>query len=94
MQRNNTFLVNVVQADGERLIFDDVVAVRIISEYYNLLIMKDYMPIIGEITGSVNIIGKTSNYNMDNGVAYFINHNNVFTLIMKGNTSAPLGVRG
>ena len=86
MQRNNTFLVNVVQANGERLVFDDVVAVRIVSEFYNLLVMKDYMPIIGEVTGSVTVIGRSSNYEMEKGIAYFINHNNNFTLIMKGNT--------
>ena len=80
---NNIFFVNVVQPNGELLTFDDIVAVRVVDRNYNLLIMKDYMPIIGEVQGSIDIQGKTSNFEMKNGVAYFINHENKFTLIIK-----------
>ena len=34
---------------------DNIKIIRIISKDYNLLIMKDYLPIIGEIEGSVDI---------------------------------------
>ena len=36
-------------------VYDDIKIIRIISKDYNLLIMKDYLPIIGEIEGSVDI---------------------------------------
>lgn len=80
---NNTFLVNVVQPNGELLAFDDVVAVRVVDRNYNLLMMKDYMPIIGEVQGSIDIQGKTSKFEMKSGTAYYINHENKFTLIIK-----------
>ena len=35
--------------------YEDIKIIRIISKDYNLLIMKDYLPIIGEIEGSVDI---------------------------------------
>ena len=35
--------------------YKDIKIIRIISKDYNLLIMKDYLPIIGEIEGSVDI---------------------------------------
>lgn len=80
---NNTFFVNVVQPNGELLAFDDVVAVRVVDRNYNLLMMKDYMPIIGEVQGSIDIQGKTSKFEMKSGTAYYINHENKFTLIIK-----------
>ena len=36
-------------------VYDNIKIIRIISKDYNLLIMKDYLPIIGEIEGSVDI---------------------------------------
>ena len=84
MSRDRTFTVNVVQPNGERLTFNDVMAVRIVDQFYNLLVMKDYMPIIGKVDGSLTILGAKSNFSMKNGVAYFVNHNNFFTVIMKG----------
>lgn len=79
----NTFSANVVQANGTLTQFSDVVAIRLVSEYYNLLIMKDYMPIIGEVVGSITITGQKSNYELKQIVAYYIHHNNIFTLIIK-----------
>ena len=35
--------------------YENIKIIRIISKDYNLLIMKDYLPIIGEIEGSVDI---------------------------------------
>ena len=84
MSSDSFFTVNVVQPNGERLTFDDVMAVRIVDRFYNLLIMKDYMPIIGEVVGSLMVLGKKSSFSMKNGTAYFVNHDNSFTIIMKG----------
>ena len=41
------------------------------------------MPIIGEVQGSIDIQGKTSKFEMKSGTAYYINHENKFTLIIK-----------
>ena len=35
--------------------YEEVKVIRIISKNYNLLIMQDYLPILGEIEGSVDI---------------------------------------
>ena len=80
---DNVFSVNIIQSDGNVVIIEEVVAVRIVDRYYNLLIMKDYMPVIGEVRGSVVVMGKNARYAMRNGVAYFINNDNKFTLIIK-----------
>ena len=62
---------------------NDVAIIRIISKDYNLLIMKDYMPIIGNIEGSVEIETKNETIKKNDIFAYYVNRNNVFKLIIK-----------
>ena len=48
--------VRVFDMEDGLLEYENIKCVRIVSKDYNLLIMKDYMPIIGEINGNVDII--------------------------------------
>lgn len=68
--------------DGLKLI-NDVKIVRIKSKDYNLLIMKDHLPIIGEIIGSVEIISSTETINYTDIEGYYINESNIFKLVLK-----------
>ena len=45
--------------------------------------MKDYLSILGEIIGSVNIKSDTEDINFDNIKAFYMNSNNVFNLMIK-----------
>jgi len=63
--------------------YEDVKIVRIISKDYNLLIMKDYLPILGEIQGSIDIKSDDIELNYKDIVAFYMNSNNVFNLIIK-----------
>ena len=53
--------VRVFDMEDGLLEYENIKSVRIVSKDYNLLIMKDYMPIIGEINGNVDIIGQDTN---------------------------------
>lgn len=64
-------------------IYDDIKIIRIISEDYNLLILKDYMPIIGQINGSFEIEGESIHKKINVDEAYYVNHENVFELLVK-----------
>ena len=55
----------------------------IISKDYNLLIMKDYLPIIGEIEGSVDIKNDEVNLSFKDIKAFYMNSNNEFNLMIK-----------
>lgn len=57
--------------------------IRIISKDYNLLIMKDYLPIIGEIEGSVDIKNDEVNLSFKDIKAFYMNSNNEFNLMIK-----------
>ena len=63
--------------------YDDVKIIRIISKDYNLLIMKDYLPIIGEIEGSIDIKNDTSDLSFPKIRAFYMNSNNIFNLMIK-----------
>ena len=63
--------------------YENVKIVRITSKDYNLLIMKDYLPIIGEIEGNVDIKSETEEINLKNISAFYMNSNNEFNLMVK-----------
>ena len=63
--------------------YKDIKIIRIISKDYNLLIMKDYLPIIGEIEGSVDIKNDEVNLSFKNIKAFYMNSNNEFILMIK-----------
>ena len=63
--------------------YKDIKINRIISKDYNLLIMKDYLPIIGEIEGSVDIKNDEVNLSFKDIKAFYMNSNNEFNLMIK-----------
>ena len=63
--------------------YDNITIVRIISKDYNLLIMRDYLPIIGEIEGSVDIKNDSDNLSFKDIKAFYMNSENVFNLMIK-----------
>ena len=63
--------------------YKDIKIIRIISKDYNLLIMKDYLPIIGEIEGSVDIKNDEVNLSFKDINAFYMNSNNEFNLMIK-----------
>lgn len=62
-------------------IIENVVAIRIKSSDYNLLILKDYISLLGEIHGSLEIETETEVKEYNNINASFMNDNNVFNAI-------------
>lgn len=64
-------------------VYDNIKIIRIISKDYNLLIMKDYLPIIGEIEGSVDIKNDVVNESFKNIKAFYMNSDNFFNLMIK-----------
>lgn len=63
--------------------YENIKIIRIISKDYNLLIMKDYLPIIGEIEGSVDIKNDDINLSFKDIKAFYMNSENIFNLMIK-----------
>lgn len=56
--------------------------IRVISKKYNLLIMEDYMPIIGEVEGRVFIRTDQGEFEKGPLTGYFMHKNNEFSLMI------------
>ena len=80
--RPNEIRVKVFSLDGLKE-YNDVKIVRIVSKDYNLLIMKDYLPIIGEIDGNVDIKSDKEEVKLENIKAFYMNSNNEFNLMIR-----------
>lgn len=63
--------------------YENIKIIRIISKDYNLLIMKDYLPIIGEIEGSVDIKNDEIDLSFKDIKAFYMNSENTFNLMIK-----------
>lgn len=63
--------------------FDNVRLVRLKSRDHNLLIMEDYMPVIGEVTGFVELVfdDKTVEFNSIHG--FYMHKQNKFSLLIE-----------
>lgn len=63
--------------------YHDVQFIRITSKNNHLIIMKDYLPIIGEVIGNVEIERENSVEKLENIVGYYIHKHNEFKLFIK-----------
>ena len=65
--------------------FEGLKAIRIVSKTYNLLIMDDYLSLIGEIEGDLFLISPNEIVREYRGVSGFYKHSkNTFEFILKG----------
>ena len=69
-------------------IYYNVKLIRIVSKKYNLLIMVDYMTIVGELDGEIEIVSDNDVVSMKNINAFYIMKNNVFKLLIREDTHA------
>lgn len=78
-----TITVKILSMKKGFLEYEDVQFIRIKSEKYNLIIMKDYLPIIGEIEGNIEIETVKETIKLENIVGYYIHKHNEFNLFLK-----------
>ena len=74
---NEEMKVRIFDMEHGLVEYENVKTIRIISKDYNLLIMKDYLSIIGEIVGSVDIKGKNVDLSFKQIKAFYMNSKNV-----------------
>ena len=80
---DNGILVKVLSMQDGLVEYENVEFIRIISQKYTLLIMKDYLPIIGEIKGKVEMQSKNGSIKIENITAYYMHKHNEFNLFIK-----------
>ena len=75
--------VRIFNLESGLVEYEDVKFIRVISKDYNLLIMKDYLSVIGEIVGSVDIKGENIDISFKQIKAFYMNSKNVFNLMIE-----------
>ena len=63
--------------------YNEVSLIRLKSPQVNLLIMEDHLPVIGSITGSVEILDGDNEIMLNNVDGYYMHKKNIFELIIK-----------
>ncbi len=79
-QKTEDIVVQLLNYNGAVTEYMNVKFIRIKSEKYNLIIMKDYLPIIGEIKGYVDIGIDDKEIKLENITGYFMHKHNKFNL--------------
>jgi hypothetical protein len=83
MNENNGIKVRIFDLEKGLVEYEHIKVIRIISKNYNLLIMQDYLPIIGEIDGNVDIRSDDIDISFKDIKAFYMNSKNVFNLMIK-----------
>lgn len=79
----NTIQVRVVDYPNGLRVFDNVQMARILSDNYNLLIMADHIPTLGEIHGTLEIVDEDGIKNIENINAFYMHRKNVLSVLIK-----------
>ena len=73
-------VVQLLNINGDVMEYEDVNFIKIVSKKYNLIIMKDYLPIIGEVQGEIEIGRENDTISMKKVRGYFMHKHNKFNL--------------
>lgn len=73
----------VVDRENGMQEYDNIRMIRVVSKDYNLLIMEDYMPLIGEIAGSVEVVTDSDVIRFDPIHGFFMHKKNCFYLLIE-----------
>ena len=80
---NKEIKVRIFDMEHGLVEYENVKTIKIVSKDYNLLIMKDYLSVIGEIVGSIEIKGEDVDVSFSGIRAFYMNSKNVFNLMIE-----------
>ena len=64
-------------------LMEGLTAIKIVSKKYNILIMEDYLPVIGKVEGSLSFVGDGINKTIENVEGFYKHSHNEFELLIK-----------
>lgn len=82
VQKKGKITARVISMEEGLREFLNVRMIYVKSREYNLLIMEDYMPVIGEIDGSVTIVTEEQEYKSGAIKGFFSHQKNLFSLMI------------
>lgn len=85
--------VRVSDFDHGLRVFDNVKLVRINSSGYTLLIMEDYFPCLGRVSGEIELVQEDNLTNLGSLKGFYVHRHNEFSLIIEDQLK-PAAVQG
>ncbi len=91
LSRPGKIQARVIDAENGLKELAGVCAVRIQSRDYNLLVMDDYLPVLGRIDGSVAFLTAEGELSLDGIRGFYKHQHNEFTLLVEEHAKAEEG---
>jgi hypothetical protein len=73
--------------------YNGINIIRVRGKQSRLLIMEDYLPVIGEVDGEIDLIGKGFFHNLKDVHGFFSHAHNVFFLLLKDSSAQKQSAR-
>lgn len=73
----------VVDAANGLKQYENIRMIRVKSHDYNLLVMEDYLPVIGEVNGYVELIFDDETIKLENIHGFYMHKKNKFSLLVE-----------
>ena len=70
--------------------YDNLEMIRIKSDRHTLLIMQNFMPVIGELNGSVEFVFEKNIIGMTGLKGYYMHKKNSFSLLVEEGDTTPI----
>ena len=82
---NNIYKISAKVVDRETgmTFYDNIRMIRIVSKDHNLLVMEDFMPVIGEIDGTIEIVQDEDIIPFKNIKGFYMHKKNQFYLLIE-----------
>jgi hypothetical protein len=72
--------------------FENLEMIRVKSNRHTLLIMQNFMPVIGELDGSIELVFAKDILRMENLKGYYMHKKNVFSLLVEEGDTTPVEI--
>lgn len=70
--------------------YEDIEMIRVKSKTHNLLIMKHYMPLLGELDGYLDIVCQDRILRISGVKGYYMHKKDEFSLLVQEGSAAPV----
>lgn len=80
----------IVSMDNGLQEFDEIEMIRVKGENHSLLILHNYMPLIGRIDGYVDFVLKDETLRIKNVHGYYMHKQNEFSLLVEEGDTVPV----
>ena len=72
--------------------YDNIEMIRVKSRQHTLLVMKNYMPVLGRLDGFLELVFEDHTIRIPNIQGYYMHKKNVFSLLVEAGDAIPVEV--